>query len=91
MVQIAKEVGTTYHYVHKITKKLNKKKWIASRSGPHGGIVCVPRFLTLRDVIELWESPYSLARQSNKVKGAAIVYEEWLIAAEQVRVRTFGG
>lgn len=91
MVQIAKEVGTTYHYVHKITKKLNKKKWIASRSGPHGGIVCVPRFLNLRDIIELWESPHSLARAAAKNKGAAIAYEEWLIAAEQVRVRTFGG
>lgn len=86
--ELAKRAGTTYYYTRKIVIKLKRKGWVLSRHGGGGGIYCVPLFLSLRDIIELWEGTKPLPRNPSR---SAVAAEAWLIAAEQVPIRTFGG
>lgn len=86
--QIAKRINTSYYYVGKILKKLKERGWVLSKNGRNGGVYCVPLFLSLRDIIELWQGVKPLASRPSR---SSIAEEAWLIAAEQIPIRTFGG
>lgn len=86
--EVAHLTGTTYHYVHKIVKKLKKRGWIGSKPGPNGGIYAIPNILNLRHIIELWEGPHYLNANNY---ASEIMYEQLLQMCEQIPVRSFGG
>lgn len=86
--EVAELTGTTYHYVHKIVKRLRKNNWVGSKCGPNGGIYAIPVMLNLRHVIELWEGLHIITENS---PASEIAYERLLEMCEQIPIRSFGG